>query len=92
MFWGIGGSELRRRFDWSEIPLRWGSAENFLGIPLFWAVAVVRAHAFCDILGVFQGLEASRLRRRIAWSAMTGKWCSAVNLARDTPVLGCGSR
>ena len=26
---GSRGSELRRRFDWSEIPLRWGSAEIF---------------------------------------------------------------
>ena len=51
---GSRGSELRRRFDWSEIPLRWGLAEKFPGIPLFLAVAPVKAHAFCDILKCFK--------------------------------------
>ena len=52
--WGLEGSELRRRYTWSEMVVKGGSDENFPMIPLFWDVAPIRAHAFCRFWGGFR--------------------------------------
>ena len=68
-----------------------GSAEIFPGIPLFWAVAPVMIMHFVR----FGGVSASGrvwVEGRLAWSVMTRKWRSDVNLVRYNPVLGRGSR